>query len=194
MKQLLSITAFLLVFQFSNAQIATSAEDVSPLLIGEKVPTTEVLTSKNEKTTTNELFKKKNTVLIVYRGGWCPYCNRQLEGLRKIEDNLIASGYQIIAVSPDAIPEEANKYSSKYQLISDSSTKLIQNLGIAFQAPTKYGDILSKASKGMNSSVLPAPSVYIINKKSEILFEYISPDYKNRIDEKLLLAAAKALN
>jgi peroxiredoxin len=194
MKQLLSITAFLLAFQFSNAQIATSAEDVSPLLIGEKVPTTEVLTSKNEKTTTNELFKTKNTVLIVYRGGWCPYCNRQLEGLRKIEDNLIASGYQIIAVSPDAIPEEANKYSSKYQLISDSSTKLIQNLGIAFQAPRKYGDILSKASKGMNSSVLPAPSVYIINKKSEILFEYISPDYKNRIDEKLLLAAAKALN
>ncbi|TYP99331.1 peroxiredoxin [Tenacibaculum adriaticum] len=193
MKYLLSLTLIILAFQFSNAQIANLAEEISPLLIGEKIPNTSVVSSKGEELKTDKLFNQQNTVLIVYRGGWCPYCNRQLEGLRTIEDDLINLGYQIVAVSPDAIPEVANKYSSKYQLISDGSTKLIQNLGIAFKAPTKYGDMLSKASKGQNNSVLPAPSVYIINKKSEILFEYISPDYKNRIDEKLLLAAAKAL-
>ena len=193
MKHLVSLAILILAFQFSNAQVANSPEEISPLLVGEKIPNATIISSKGEALETSKLFKEQNTVLVVYRGGWCPYCNLQLEGLRTIEDDLIGLGYQIVTVSPDAIPEVANKYSPKYKLVSDSSTKLIQNLGIAFKAPPKYGDMLNKASKGLNNSILPVPSVYIINKKSEILFEYISPDYKNRIDEKLLFAAAKAL-
>ncbi|MFD0993597.1 peroxiredoxin-like family protein [Tenacibaculum geojense] len=193
MKQFLSILAITLAFQVTTAQIANSAEEISPLLVGEKIPATTVTNSKGKEISTSDIFKQQKTVLVVYRGGWCPYCNRQLEGLQKIEDELLTSGYQIIAVSPDKVSKDANKFSSKYELISDSSTQLIQNLGIAFKAPEKYGDMLGKASGGKNKSALPAPSVFIINKEGVILYEYISPDYKNRIDTKLLLATAKAI-
>lgn len=176
----------------TNAQVANSAKEISPLLIGEKIPETTITTSNGE-TTTKKLFKKNKSILVVYRGGWCPYCNKQLSGLQEIESDLLKLGYQILAVSPDALSKEGNKISKKYTLISDNSTQLIQNLGIAFKAPDKYSSMLEKFSAGENSNVLPAPSVYIVNKKGEILFEYISPDYKNRIDEKLLLSVAKAV-
>ena len=186
---LLCFTAFQLV----NAQVAKTANEISPLLIGEKIPTTSVINSAKKTTTTDAIFKTKKTVLIVYRGGWCPYCTTQLKDLRSIEEELIGLGYQIVAVSSDIIPEDTKKYSSKYLLISDSSTQLIQNLGIAFSVPNKYAKLLGKASGGKNKTVLPAPAVYILNTESKILFEYISPDYTNRVDEKLLLAAAKSL-
>lgn len=192
MKKLFLSAILFMAFQFSNAQVANSAEEISPLLIGEKIPET-TITTANRETTTKKLFKQKPSVVVVYRGGWCPYCNKQLMGMQDIEADLLGLGYQILAVSPDAITEDGKKYSKNYTLVSDNTTKLIQNLGIAFKAPTKYEDMLSKASGGKNNSALPAPAVFIVDKKGKILFEYISPDYKNRIDEKLLLAVAKAV-
>lgn len=192
MKNLLLSLTFVFLSFAVNAQVANSAEDVSPLLIGEKIPETN-LTTQSGKTTTKDLFKQKNTILVVYRGGWCPYCNRQLSGLVDIEKDLLALDYQIVAVSPDAITQEVKDDAINYVIASDNSTELIQNLGIAFKAPDKYGSMLEKASGGKNAGVLPVPAVYIIDEKSKILFEYISPDYKNRINETLLLAAAKSL-
>lgn len=192
MKNLVLSAIFLIAFQFTNAQIANTSKEISPLLIGEKITATIVKTA-NGKISTKQLFKQKESIVVVYRGGWCPYCNKQLTGIQDIEADLLQLGYQILAVSPDAITEDGKKYSKNYTLVSDNTTKLIQNLGIAFKAPTKYGNMLSKASGVNNNSTLPAPAVFIVDKKGKILFEYISPDYKNRIDEKLLLAVAKAV-
>lgn len=189
---LLSLTLVFICFT-GNAQVANSAEEISPLLIGEKIPETK-LTTLSGATTTKEIFNQKNTILVVYRGGWCLYCNRQLSGLAEIEKNLVDIGYQIVAVSPDSI-ENDHKIDSNnnYMIVSDSSTALIQNLGIAFKAPDKYGSKLKKASNGENNGILPTPSVFIVDKQGTILFEYISPNYKNRIDETLLLSVAKIL-
>ncbi|ULT24851.1 redoxin domain-containing protein [Sphingobacterium sp. E70] len=32
-------------------------------------------------------ISQKPTILVFYRGGWCPYCNLQLSGLQEIEKN-----------------------------------------------------------------------------------------------------------
>ena len=34
------------------------------------------------------IINRGPTVLVFYRGGWCPYCNIQLSGLRKITNQL----------------------------------------------------------------------------------------------------------
>lgn len=192
MKKLFFIKILLFTSQFLNAQVANSAEEISPLLIGEKIPTTTIRTLNGE-ISTKQLFKRKPSVIVVYRGGWCPYCNGQLMGLQDIETDLLNLGFQILAVSPDAISKQGSKYSKNYTLISDSSTKLIQNLGIAFRTSNTYSKMLSKASNGINNNILPVPSVFIVDEKGKILFEYVSPDYKNRMDEKLLLSVAKTV-
>lgn len=177
------------------AQLSSVPEDVSPLLIGEKIPTLNLQDSKGTVVSTETIFNKKS-VLIVYRGGWCPYCNAQLADMQSIEKDVLALGYQIIAVSldsPESIKETESKDKLGYQLFSDSDGNFIKSLGIAFKAPDKYSEMLGKFSGGKNNSILPVPAVYIVNEKKEIQFLYINPNFKTRLKGNLLLAVLKNL-
>jgi peroxiredoxin len=197
MKKILCI-ALLAIVSLVNAQneLPKTATDISPLLIGEKIPDITLKSIDNEDVSLAALFNKKRTILVFYRGGWCPYCNLHLAALGEAEASLLDLGYQIIAISPDSpknlkITEEKDKVN--YQLLSDSDGKLAKAMGIAFQAPENYKSLLSASSDGENSSFLPVPSVFIVDLESNIEFEFITPDYKHRITNDLLVAAAKSL-
>lgn len=197
MKQLL-ITTFLLAFATVTAQhdLPKTAFDVSPLLIGEKIPKVTLTSSEGKTIDLLSLVRNKKTILVFYRGGWCPYCNVQLSALSEAENELLLLGYQLVAVSPDAPKQLQNtteKEKLKYTLLSDSKGELSKSVGIAFQAPTNYLSIIAKGSDGANQSFLPVPTVLIVDQDGTIQFEHITPDFKNRISSELLLAAAKAL-
>ena len=82
--------------------IAERAEDIGPLLNGEVIPNSIIYDTKDKTHKLHDVIGKKPTVLIFYRGGWCPYCNGQLASLKSVEDKMIQMGYQIIAISPDS--------------------------------------------------------------------------------------------
>ncbi|MBF4517749.1 AhpC/TSA family protein [Flavobacterium sp. ANB] len=182
----------------ANAQnmIAKSATDIAPLLIGEKIPNFTLKTSENADVDISDLLKKKKTILIFYRGGWCPYCNMHLQAMAEAEKQILDLGYQIIAVSPDSpenlkITEEKDKV--KYTLLSDSKGSLIKAVGIAYEAPENYKSVINVHSNEVNKSFLPVPSVFVVNTESDILFEYVSPDFKQRITTELLVSVLKNL-
>ncbi len=190
MKKILFI--LLAISNISLAQIAASAEDISPLLIGEKIPKQDLVSVDDKLISTTEIFNKK-TVLIVYRGGWCPYCNSQLMEMQEIESQIIALGYQIVAVSPDSpkfLKQTTTEDQLNYQLFSDSDGKFSEALGIAFKREKPK---LDKYSEGKNPGFLPVPSVYVLNENREIEFLYINPDYSKRLKGDLLLAVLKNL-
>ncbi len=191
------ISIFILVFANSlNAQLPKKAEDISPLLIGESFPNLEVTSLDGGTIGFHEVIKEKPTVLIFYRGGWCPYCTRHLSAIGQREAEVLELGYQIMAVSPDKVEnlqEMAGKEEVGYRLFSDADGKLARAVGIAFQAPERYGKRLADWSGGQNTGFLPVPSVFVLNTKGEIVFEYINPDYKTRMSGELLLAVLKAL-
>lgn len=194
MKKLIALVLFSLAFNL-QAQVADAPENVSPLLIGEKIPNTVLSNVEGENIETDEIFNKK-TVLIVYRGGWCPYCNSQLSDMQEIENEILELEYQIIAISPDSpsfLKETESKDKLNYALYSDSEGKFSKAVGIAFAAPEKYGKMLGKYSDDKNTSFLPVPTVYVLNEKQEIEFMYINPNYKNRLKGELLLAVLKNL-
>ena len=176
----------------SFAQIADAPENISPLLIGEKIPNIVLHDSDGVEVATNKIFNKK-TVLVVYRGGWCPYCNSQLADMQEIENQIIELGYQVVAVSPDApsfLKQTEDKKELKYQLYSDSEGKFAQALGIAFK---REKGKLDKYSEGKNPGFLPVPTVYVLNEKQEIEFLYINLNYSKRLEGNVLLAVLKAL-
>jgi peroxiredoxin len=193
---------FILFVTFSivaNAQntIPKSAIDIAPLLIGEKIPNSILKTSENVIVSLSDLISKKKTVLVFYRGGWCPYCNMHLSALAEAEKQILDLGYQVVAVSPDSpenlkITEEKDKV--KYTLLSDSKGDLIKALGVAFEAPENYKSVINVHSNGLNTNALPVPSLFVVNTDGEILFEYISPDFKHRITSELLVSVLKNLN
>lgn len=177
------------------------AEAVTPLAAGAKAPSTTVRRPNGHEVEMSELYARKPTILIFYRGGWCPYCNAHLGEVAKAEAELTQMGYQILAVSPDkpeALQATIDKGDYSYDLLSDSDTNLISAFGLAFRVDDTtvekyrgFGIDLDAAS-GRNHHILPVPAVYIIDRKGIIRFVYFDPDYKKRLTNTDLMAAARA--
>lgn len=186
----------LLATQVAAQTFPVKSLDICPLLIGEKAPAIVLKDVNSKSDSLFSILSKKPTVLIFYRGGWCPYCNIHLAELQSIESEVIELGYQIIAVSPDS-PENLrgsiDKHKLNYQLLSDADMKGAQGFGIAYSAPESSKERLQNSSGGFNLGQLPVPSVFVLNQQGEIVFEYINPDYKKRIKGSLLLSVLKEL-
>ena len=207
MSHLKIILAMCIVFLVLPAQaldrtkIADSAENVTPLLIGQSAPNSTLQTVEGDPVSLKALTMQKPTVLIFYRGGWCPYCNRQLAGLKEIEGPLDELGYQILAISPETPAQlQEQKLQTKFtvQLLADPDLEAISGFGIGFYVQdktrntykTKWNiDLTSDKTSGI--AVLPAPAVFILDTSGKIVFSYVNPDIKTRLSEQLLYQAAK---
>lgn len=180
-----------------SAQISEKAEDISPLLIGETIPEAVLKAPDASDHSILNILSEKPTVLLFYRGGWCPYCNAHLAEIQDAESEIIKLGYQIIAISPDS-PENLQltdeKHKLNYSLYSDGDGNLSKAMGIAFKAPERNLIRLLEKSDGLNKGSLPVPSVFVADTKGKIAFEYINQDYKTRLNASLLLAVLKNLN
>ncbi|MEN5055779.1 peroxiredoxin-like family protein [Sphingobacterium kitahiroshimense] len=181
----------------SSFTVPQKPEDINPLRKGRKIPTANLVTSSGELFNVSKAVAEKPTILIVYRGGWCPYCTKQLSGLQNALPELEKLGYQLIAVSTDA-PDELMKSVAKeklnYTLLSDADLSLSKQLGIAYKAPKAYWEMLTKTSDGKNvEMLLPVPSVFILDTTGTIQFEYINPDFRERLNTTLLKAAAASI-
>lgn len=184
------------------SNIASKAEKVSPLLPGLTVPVTTLKDKDGNNVDLSKRFAEKTTVLIVYRGGWCPYCSRQLASIQKIEQQIADLDAQIIAISPDS-PEKLSESkidSPNYQLLSDDGLVLSQALGLAFYLDDKTATIYRNklgvnfvSLDGKAKVALPVPAVFVVDKKGLVNFQYANPNYKVRLTENLLLAAIKSV-
>lgn len=179
-----------------------SAALVDPLKVGQAAPTATLHKPNGKEVEMASLHARKPTVLIFYRGGWCPYCNTQLSEIAKAETELVNLGYQVVAISPDR-PEELkttlDKGDLNYQLLSDSKMELTKAYGLAFRVDndtvTKYqtyGIDLDKAS-GESHHLLPVPAVYIVDRRGVIQFAQWNPDYKVRMSNEDLLKTARKI-
>ncbi|GAB3024703.1 peroxiredoxin-like family protein [Bowmanella dokdonensis] len=188
-----------------RSQVADSADAVTPLLNGQTVPDVTLKSAQGEDVSLHALVKQKPTVILFYRGGWCPYCNAQLAGFQKVEKDITGLGYQILAISPDS-PErlQEQKFDTDYQvtLLSDAGLEAIRAFGIAFymdeETSAKYRDWkgnIFPTLLGDDRIVLPAPAAYVLDTQGVIQFQYVNPNYKVRVDPQLMYHAAKlALN
>ncbi len=200
MKSLIALFSLLFIAQLG---LSRSADEVTPLLIGKTIPKVDVLDETGTKQFLPTILEGKYSIVVFYRGGWCPYCNRQMQELAEAESQFLELGYQIIGISPDS-PEMLSSIEKdgelNYSLYSDSGFAAIEAFGIDFNLSKAtllkykgFGIDLAKSSGGLNKDRLPAPSVFIVTPDNKVAFSYTNPDYKERIPGKLLLAAAKAI-
>jgi len=198
MKKAFFTSSFLFTIVINSfAQLAEKAEDISPLLISEKVPAISITSIEGEEELLTDIVNEKPSIVLFYRGGWCPYCNAHLSEVGEVEETIINLGYQVIAISPDS-PENlkitVDKDKLNYKLYSDATGSLTMAMGLAFKAPERYYKRLNNYSNSLNPGILPVPSLFVVDTNGVILFEYISPDYKHRMSANLLLEILKEIN
>lgn len=185
----------------SLSPVEIRAEDTRPLGVGDRVPDAELTSPDGATMRFRKIASASPTVLIFYRGGWCPYCNRHLAEVGSVEGDLRQMGYQIVAVSPDSpasLKESLSKQELGYRLYSDSDMVLARGFGLAFHVDDAtiekykgYGIDLDKAT-GRPHHDLPVPAVFIVDKTGVIRFAHTNPDYKVRLSAADVLNAAKS--
>ncbi len=185
-----------------HAGLAPSAAEAKPLPVGAQVPAATVKTVEGADLDLAAAVAQKPTLLIFYRGSWCPYCNKHLAALAEAEPELLKLGYQILALSPDDLPGlrmAAEKNHLNYRLLSDQAMQAATAFGLAFRVNAKtietytgYGIKLASVPGEPDARWLPVPAVYIIGRDGRVKFVHTNPDYKARLSAEQVLAAAQA--
>ncbi len=181
--------------------VAESPQTAKPLAVGSLAPDAALTGLDGKPVSLGAALKKQPTVLIFYRGSWCPYCNLHLAQLQTVEPRLKQMGYQILAVTPDK-PEDLHKTMDKhklaYTLLSDSDARAMRAYGVAFRLDDAtvekyqhYHVDLEAAAGGRKHHILPVPSVFLIGTDRVIRYVHSNPDYKVRLSPDELLKAAK---
>jgi len=202
----LSSLWFGLVFSLSGAvaiaDVPADPAKVQALKVGDAAPAFSGLSVDGVERTFPAGAYAKPTVVIFYRGGWCPYCNLQLADLRLVEPRLRASGFEVVFLStdrPELLYSSLKEKDIHYTLLSDHHSAAAEAFRVAYRLDDatlaelrEYG-IDVEATTGTKRHELPVPSVFVIDKAGVIRFVYSNPDYTVRLGADALWSAASGL-
>ncbi len=186
--------------QADSVAVPVSAEQVTPLLPGMQAPAFSVRDPGGKLWRFDPARRPAPLVLSFYRGGWCPYCSRQLSSLRHAESTLNAMGYDVVFLSadrPEVLQESLGEPELGYRLYSDNDLVVARLFGIAFQVDEatlkryRDKDIDLEAASGRDHHWLPVPATFVIGTDGMIKFSYVNPNYKERLHPELLVTAAR---
>jgi peroxiredoxin len=199
--QLIGLLAVLLT-EPALASIPDDPAQVHPLSVGNPAPVFSARTADGVLRKFSPDGYSKPTIVLFYRGGWCPYCNMQLSDMRLVEPKLRASGFEIVFLStdrPQLLYSSLKATDIHYTLLSDSHLKAAKAFHIAYHLDgvtlakqREYGVDLERTT-GTKRHELPVPSVFIIDTSGTIRFVYSNPDYTVRLGADALWAAAAPL-
>ncbi len=180
------------------ADVPERAEDVTPISVGESAPAFEVQGKDGEIFAFDPESHDGKTMVIFYRGGWCPYCNRHLAALRDVVPTLREAGVDVLFLSadkPELLYSSLEDETIDYTLLSDASMTASRAFGVAFRVDDEtverykgFGIDLEEAS-GFDHHLLPVPAVYLID-NGQVAFMHADADYKKRLEPARVLAAA----
>lgn len=177
--------------------------DVCPLKIGQKIPeNTKLIAMDGKSTTLKEAIGSKPTILVFFRGGWCPYCVQHLSALQEAKSEIEAAGFQIMAITPDTFDQLIKSDTASkadFSLYSDAGAVNIKAFGLGWKVSDElynkykgqYGLDLETWS-GSKEHILPVPAVFVL-KDGIIQFEYVNPNYSVRLTAETLIAVLKSM-
>jgi peroxiredoxin len=137
------------------------------------------------------------TVVVFYRGGWCPYCHIHLRGFQQILPEFAAVGCRLLAVSPQ-LPDHslgtAEKAALEFPVLSDVGNHAARAFGLAFRLPPdllalyrEFGHDLAVINGPDGAEELPIPGVFVIGRDGLILGSWGGADYTSRVDPAVVL-------
>lgn len=184
------------------ASIFVQGQDVSKALKeGDKAINFTLKNAKGKEVSLFSLLEKGNVVITWYRGGWCPYCNVALNQLQQKLPELKSLNTTLVALTPE-LPDHSlstkEKNELEFEVLTDINNEVARQYGIVFKLDDKtaqrYEQALHLSSRnGTNSSELPVPATYIIDRKGRIRYAYVNPDYTKRANPEDIVQALEQI-
>jgi peroxiredoxin/YHS domain-containing protein len=172
------------------------------LRVGAAAPDFTLPDANGQSVTLSALLAKGPVVLTWYRGGWCPYCNIQLQEYQRDLSDFQSTGAQLVAISPQT-PDNSlstkEKNSLQFHVLSDAGSTVAKRYGVAYTLPEELtksfkGKLDLAAINGDASNQLPITATYVIDPKGVITWAFVSEDYRTRAEPADVLAAVRAIS
>ncbi len=190
------------IFAKATADLEKTGQAERAIHQGQKAPDFTLPDAKGHPVHLADLLKKGPVVLTFYRGGWCPFCNRQLKSYQDHLAEIRALGAELVAVSPqlpDFTVSTAEKDALTFPVLSDVGNKVARTYGLVFRVPDavipiyrQFGVDLEKRN-GDASHELPMPGTYIIGRDGIVRLSYVQADYTKRLPVEDLLAGLRKI-
>ena len=189
------------------AQAALTADLAADaaLRAGDTAPSFTLPDAAGDAVSLDRMLAAGPTVLVFYRGAWCPYCNTQLRDYADRYGELQAAGASLLAVSPQAAEGTAAMRDNlggaqvPFPVLSDVEGEVSRRYGLVFEVdePTReryraVGIDLARVN-GTDRWELPVPAVYLIDPSGEIRAAFVEADYSQRVSLDEVLRAVEAL-
>jgi len=167
------------------------------LKVGDKVPDFNLPNAAGEEVRLKEFLDKGPVILNFYRGGWCPYCNLELNAYQKHLPDINELGASLVAISPqtpDNSLSTAEKNELKFQVLSDVGNKVANQFGLVFKVPSELQEIYNNFGitlpkfNGDESWELPMPGTYVIDKDGTVSYAFADADYTKRAEPDEVIA------
>lgn len=171
------------------------------LAVGQAVPEVTAKDLDGREIRLAELAPKGPTLLVFYRGGWCPFCNFQIRELATAAPKFAARGIGLLAVSVDR-PDEGVKTRARYTLpfpvLSDSDLAFANGFNVANHVSNEevarlggFGMDL-EGSSARKHHVIAVPSLFLIDRAGVVRWAHADTDYKTRPAPEQILSALEA--
>ncbi len=150
--------------------------------VGDKLPEFE-LTAQDG--TIRSLPSGKPTVLVFYRGQWCPFCRWELTGLQTITRPASELGAEIIGLAPDSPVESEDlrqRLSLTFPILSDADLAVTDQYGLRHPG--------GRASTGQD---MPFPATFVVDAEGVVRAKFENQTYRDRPSPKDVLAFLEAM-
>lgn len=186
----------------ATKRLADTGIAQNALKVGEKAPDFELPNVKGESVKLSTLLEKGPVVLNFYRGGWCPYCNLELNTYNRHLGDIENLGASLVAISPqtpDNSLSTAEKNDLKFEVLSDVGNKAANEYGLVFKLDsslheiyTKFGLVLPKFN-GDDSWEIPLPGTYVVHTDGNVKYAFADADYTKRAEPDEVIAKLEEL-
>ena len=136
-------------------------------------------------------------VLNIYRGGWCPYCNLEMQALNIALPEFVKRGVTLLGLTPEmptTVQDTLTANELAITVLSDEGNRVSALLGLVFELPEVLRPIYERfgidipASNGDDSFTLPVPATYILGQDRVARYHFVNVDYTQRAEPTQLIA------
>ena len=190
-------------FTREQADLAARGRPAGIIEVGARLPDAELLDTHGATTSLYAALGDGLSVLVFYRGAWCPYCNIALHTYQaELVPALAGRGVGLVAISPqtpDGSLSTQEKHDLTFSVLSDPGNQVATAAGIltapsdeARAAQLQLGlDLTAVNADGTTG--LPMPTTIIVDSDHVIRWIDVHPDYSTRSEPGDILAAVDAL-
>lgn len=205
-----TVSAFMSSLPEDDAQIVgasfeklnASHTGESALAIGEIAPDFTLPGASGKAISLHSKLNEGPVVLSFYRGGWCPFCNLELQALQALLPEIKALGASLIGISPETPDNSmttAEKHQLEFDVLSDVGNKTARDYGLIFTVYEEMRPLYLKwgldvpASNGDDSWELPVPAAYVIDTNGVARAAHADKDYTKRMEPEEILAVLRTI-